>query len=334
MPKISVITATYNRADVLGRAMESLEDQTFENYEHLVVDDGSTDDTATVVGEHADDRVRYIELDRNRGQAAAYNRGVRAARGEYVSFLDSDDEYLHRRLEATSEVLDDEPERIAGVAHSYERVDDEVSVQSVPDGEITFDRLAANNVICGISNTMYRASVFDRTGGFDESLPAEVDYDFQLRVLDEFRLRGVDETLVRKHDRSDGVQNDSERKRQGVKQFLAKHGSVLPDIRVAQKYRSVGRGYLETDDRANAARYFERSLWVCPDSFVAELQYDIGRDYLKAGYGTAGRSYLLRSAWSRPGQHEAPALFLFSLVPGDVERSVERARAVRDALGG
>ena len=335
MPKISVLTATYNRADVLARAIESVQTQEFEDYEHLVVDDGSTDETAAVVADHADSRTRYLELDRNRGVAAAWNRGIEAARGEYLSFLDSDDEYLSGRLARTNAVLDDQPDTVAGVAHSYERVtDDGVAVNRVPDGEFTRRDLAADNFVCGSTNTIYRASAVDKVGGFTEEFPAEVDYDFQMRILGEFDMVGVAEPLSRKHDRPDSIQNDPTKKRRGVKRFLAEHGDVLSDGRVAEKYRTIARTYLETGDRESAARYVEKSLAVCPDRLRADLHYAVGRDYLEAGNKRAGRRHLRRSVRSEPLRYRPYALLALSFVPGHIERPAERARAVRDALGG
>ena len=335
MPQISVVTATYNRGDVLPRAIQSVRDQTFDDYEHLIVDDGSTDDTAAVVDEHGDSRTRYIELSRNRGVAAAWNRGIEVATGEYVSFLDSDDEYVPERLARTKAVLDDSPDTVAGIAHSYERVvDDDVSINRVPDGEFTLGDLASDNFICGSTNTMYRSSAIDRVGRFDETFPAEIDYDFQMRVLEQFTLVGIADVLSRKYDRPDSLQNDPETKRRGVKRFLEEHRDVLSNRRVAAKYRSIARTHLETGDRQNAARYFEKSVDVCPKHVRGDLQYEIGRDYLLAGHKRAARRHLWRSVRSNPIRYRPYALCLLSLVPGDAEHSVETARGVRNTLRG
>ena len=97
-PRVSVVIPAYRRDDVLGRAIDSALAQTVD-VEVLVVDDGSEDDTAAVVAAYGD-RVRYLVHDRNRGVSAARNTGVAAANGEYVAFLDSDDEWLPRKLAA------------------------------------------------------------------------------------------------------------------------------------------------------------------------------------------------------------------------------------------
>ena len=103
--KISVVTPTYNRASVIGRAIESVRKQGFSDYEHVIVDDGSVDDTESVVRRYQeeDSHIRYEKMPENRGENAAWNRCVELARGEWLSFLDSDDEYLPGALPRVAE---------------------------------------------------------------------------------------------------------------------------------------------------------------------------------------------------------------------------------------
>lgn len=98
-PKISVITPTYNRAHLLPRVWASLKAQTFSDFEWIVVDDGSTDETESVVASFKDPRIRYIRLPENRGVNTARNRGIEASRAPYLVFLDSDDEIVPEALE-------------------------------------------------------------------------------------------------------------------------------------------------------------------------------------------------------------------------------------------
>src|SRR5947208_5049800 len=98
-PAISVILPVHNRADVLGRAIRGVLDQTLKDFELIVVDDGSTDDSASVAKSFGDPRIRIIELGQNRGGNAARNAGVRAAGAPLIAFLDSDDTYLPEKLE-------------------------------------------------------------------------------------------------------------------------------------------------------------------------------------------------------------------------------------------
>src|SRR3989344_2456358 len=98
---ISIIIPTYNRAKLLRRAIESVLKQTFQDFELLVVDDGSTDNTNEVVMEYAskDKRVFYISQENSGGASRPKNTGIKTARGEYIAILDSDDEWMQNKLE-------------------------------------------------------------------------------------------------------------------------------------------------------------------------------------------------------------------------------------------
>jgi glycosyltransferase involved in cell wall biosynthesis len=97
-PKVSVIIPTYNRAEYLGRSIQSVLNQTYQDFELIIVDDGSTDNTRDIVAQFHDKRLNYIRHETNLGVAAARNSGVRAARGIYLAFQDSDDEWLEQLI--------------------------------------------------------------------------------------------------------------------------------------------------------------------------------------------------------------------------------------------
>src|SRR3989339_407607 len=109
-PAISVIIPTYNRANVIGRAIKSVLGQSFEDFELVIVDDGSRDNTAEVIEHFRDRRIRYIKHKDNQGQNFALNTGVMAAMGRYVSFLDSDDEWREDMLEKVYNKFSSDPE--------------------------------------------------------------------------------------------------------------------------------------------------------------------------------------------------------------------------------
>ena len=110
MPKVSVITPAFNAAGTLRRAYESLHRQTCPDWEYIIVDDGSTDSTPDVVGEFLqDERVRTVRIG-NSGTGAALNAGTALASGEFIAFLDADDEYLPDHLESHAAVLGENPE--------------------------------------------------------------------------------------------------------------------------------------------------------------------------------------------------------------------------------
>ena len=97
---VSVIIPTYNRAHLVGRAIRSVLNQTYQDFEIIVVDDCSTDNTEEIVKGFNDHRIRYMRHDRNRGGSAARNTGIKASQGKYIAFLDSDDERLLKKAES------------------------------------------------------------------------------------------------------------------------------------------------------------------------------------------------------------------------------------------
>ena len=105
-PTISVIIPTYNRADFIGRAIESVLDQTYQDFEIIVIDDGSKDNTENIVKSFDDTRITYIRLKDNKGAAVARNTGIGTARGKFIAFQDSDDEWLPQKLAKQMEVFE------------------------------------------------------------------------------------------------------------------------------------------------------------------------------------------------------------------------------------
>ena len=199
MPLVSIITATKNYARFLPQAVASALAQSVCNWELIVVDDGSTDDTSTVVQPFlADKRIRYVQSDRL-GQSRAKNLGIALSRGEFVAFLDADDAWEPTKLERQMPLFDD-PE--VGVVFTRRSLIDE-SGHSLPlRSEPPFPRgralneLFVRNFVC-FSSAVVRRSVFDRVGRFDETLDLAIDYDLWLRVAKPYAFDFVDEPLVK-----------------------------------------------------------------------------------------------------------------------------------------
>ncbi|ADW17268.1 glycosyl transferase family 2 [Desulfobulbus propionicus DSM 2032] len=183
---ISVIIPTYNRAWCLERAIGSVLAQQRACTELIVVDDGSTDDTAALVARLASDApipIRLLVQD-NRGAAAARNLGISQARGALLAFLDADDWWLPRKLALQAAAMEAAPETL--VSHTREiwfrhgqRVNQKKK-HDPPHGDI----FAASLGMCvvGMSTVMVRRQLFDRYGLFDATLPCCEDYDLWLRV--------------------------------------------------------------------------------------------------------------------------------------------------------
>ena len=192
-PTFSVVMPAFNTAATIGSSIQSVLAQTRPDFEVIVVDDGSTDDTAGVVdGLKADERIQLIRQD-NQGAAAARNVALMAARGEYVAFLDSDDLWLPTYLEAMAATLAEGAD--AGFSYTDAWTLDPATgrigtatamawqqppAEPPPTAELLLLALLDRNFI--YTAVTVRRTVFDRVGLFDESLRAAIDYDMWLRI--------------------------------------------------------------------------------------------------------------------------------------------------------
>jgi glycosyltransferase involved in cell wall biosynthesis len=197
-PKVSVIVAAYNYARFLADALDSVVRQTFADYEVLVIDDGSSDDTAAVVQPFLDDaRVHYYRTP-HLGQSGAKNTGMRLARAPLLAFLDADDLWLPDKLARQVALLRADP--ALAVVHTRRLLIDEsgrvleYEQPQLPRG-LVLPRLFRDNFVC-FSSVLARRPVLEEAGGFDNELSLAIDYDLWLRVARRHRFDHVDEPLV------------------------------------------------------------------------------------------------------------------------------------------
>lgn len=205
-PIVSVVIPSFNRAHVLPRTLASVRAQTFDAVEILVIDDGSADDTAAVVTACGDPRVRYLRQLRNMGVSAARNRGLREALGDFIAFLDSDDEWMPEKLERQVALFRRLPEHVGLLYTGVQSVreDGTTTIEQPADrGDVHREMLWHNVIHGGGSNVMIRRNVVATIGFFHEGLPAIEDYEYWLRITRAYAVDFVPEPLVRYHDRRD-----------------------------------------------------------------------------------------------------------------------------------
>lgn len=196
---VSVILPTYNRRHTIRRAIASVLGQTLEDYEMLVIDDGSTDGTADLMRTFKDPRVRYVRRYQNCGASAARNVGLDLARGKYIAFLDSDDEWLPESLERRLTVLESSVlESPGGVASGFMYVTDGKPTRycSPPGG---LEDLMGLNVAVAPQTWLLKREVIDAGYRFDETLKAFVDWDFLLRLSLRYDLETIPDPLALVH---------------------------------------------------------------------------------------------------------------------------------------
>ena len=204
MPCVSVIIPVYNQAHFIRDAVESVVTQTFTDWEIIVVDDGSTDDTPLILA----DLARQIPLlqvicQPNRGRSAARNAGIRAAMAPFLVFLDGDDWLCPGKLERQVAYLEKHPE--IGVVYSDAMLCDEDGKELVPYSAANLPWHPSGNIVeslflrdsVPIHSAMVRRACIERAGLFDERLPQTEDWDFWIRVACHCRFHYQGEVLAR-----------------------------------------------------------------------------------------------------------------------------------------
>lgn len=300
MTAVSVVIPTYNRAAALPRAIDSVLEQTFENFELIVVDDASTDETPEVVESYDDDRISYRRHDQNRGANAARNTGIKCAVGEFISFLDSDDEFHREHLERAVERLQNSPDRCAGVYTSFKKVNDGLLDLSIASGgEVTAEDIEAGNIIGTLSCTTFKSKVFTERGTFDEGLPSAQDLDFYIRVLKSYSMVGIKEILVTKHQLDDSIGKDLQRKQHGFKQILKKHGDVLSTAYKSKQYRVEGQLYAIEGNTSRARKRFRKAINLYPKNLLAYYFYVASLFGARTFTAAFSLTQLVRKEWKK-----------------------------------
>jgi len=199
-PQVSVIIPTYNRARFLDEAIQSVLNQRFQDFELIVVDDGSSDDTPELVAQISDSRIRYVRHEENRGISAALNTGIQASRGEYIARLDSDDIWLSKMLATQIQALNTHPK--AGLAYAKTGAMDQDGTRipgmwGQPEffpGE-TFKSLLYGDFTSNVT-IVVRRECLDQVGLYDEAFQVNEDWELWLRVARLYRFAFVDDVLA------------------------------------------------------------------------------------------------------------------------------------------
>lgn len=201
---ISVIIPTFNRRDKLFRSIKSVLDQTYSNIELIIVDDGSTDGTKAEVNKIRDERIRYIYLKENHGSAGARNVGVKEAKGKFIAFQDSDDEWKENKLQMQIEAIKKDP-AIGLVYCAMEQYDYSGKlVATIPDGQLPdhcklgyIFEFMLTYALVSTQTILVKTDVIRALHGFNENLRALEDYEFVLRYAQNNFIGYVNEPLVK-----------------------------------------------------------------------------------------------------------------------------------------
>lgn len=276
-PIVSVIIPTFNYGKFIGEALKSVFEQTLQDFEIIVVDDGSTDNTKEIVQSYGS-KVRYFHQ-AQQGPAAARNKGIRESRGEFVAFLDADDVWLPTKLEKqvnlfrrnsklgmvlTDNFLFDE----SGIYRDY------VNKKGyLLEGDVVANILINSGVVT--PTVMVRREVFDRVGLFEENLYIAEDDNMWIRIAVEYDVDIVDESLAKIRDHRGRTMRVSDRLIESVEKnielLLGKYGPrVASRIKplAARKYNQIyfsqGYGQFEKGNYRQARVLFKKALKANP----------------------------------------------------------------------
>ncbi|WP_031210525.1 MULTISPECIES: glycosyltransferase [unclassified Marinobacter] len=291
-PLITIITPTYNRADFILQAVESVMGQTYGNFEFLIVDDGSTDNTVELLEPYLkDERVRLFQQE-NQGQSVARNRGIAEARGQFICFLDSDNAWVRTKLEISLKAFEEHPE-VDIVYGDFITIDGEghehgVNRMARYSGRITPQLLRDNFV--SMNTTMTRKRCFDEMGGFDSADRLAEDYGLWLRFSTRYQFLYVPVVLGYYRVMENQISSDKESRfranEQLVQSFLKAFPSAVTrgEARRGLSYFFIRKGRYEysSGQRRQAIRSLLRSLskdpfWMGPWRFAVKMVLTFSR---------------------------------------------------------
>lgn len=253
-PKISVILPAYNRADSIQVAVESVLRQTWQDFELIIVDDCSTDGTVDAIQAMTDPRIKCLSTPQNMGPSGARNTGLHAASGDWVAFQDSDDEWLPEklaqqmaRLEARGMVdigaycgmvIVGLPDQAQTGGRTQARYHPDTGVKNV-EGDLSTTLM--HHSLISTQTLMARRETLLKIDGFDEALPALVDWECVIRLSLEGSFAFVDTPLVLQNFSQNSVTKDRWRRAEARRRILETHHSLMakhPDA-LARHWRSV-----------------------------------------------------------------------------------------------
>lgn len=281
-PNVSVVIPTYNREQLIARSVKSVLSQTYQDFEIIIVDDASTDNTEEVVSSFNDERIRYVRHEENRGEAAARNTGIKVARGDYIAYQDSDDEWFPEKLARQIELLEDVSPDVGVIytgfwkTKNHRRTYIPFSWVGRKNGDIHKELLKGNFI--GSPVVLIKKECFSEVGLFDERLRNLVDWEMWIRISKHYHFSCVDEPLVVAHYDSDNASDNPdslinalqlvlEKNRdefEEEKKLLAKHWINIGNLLVARGSVKKGRHYI-----INALRLYPFSIRLLSAAFLA-----------------------------------------------------------------
>jgi len=264
MSKVSVIIPTHNRAECLRSAITSVLNQTFQNFEIIVIDDASRDHTQEVIADLNNARIKVIHNQVSKGAAGSRNIGIMKSSGEYVAFLDDDDEWLPEKLKIQTYLLDSSPPEVGGVCTGrfiIEKTDGRVLSMYNPE----ISDLSKGNFIT-TSSLLLRRDCFEKCGLFDESMPTCSDYDMWIRISKHFSFKIIKNALVNYSIHEDRLTSNYEKRARGLEILVEKHDDFFKKdyMEYSLLCLDLGVAYCYTGELRKGRKAFSKSIRMSP----------------------------------------------------------------------
>ena len=258
---VSVIIPTYNREQTIERAVKSVLDQTYQDFELIIVDDGSTDHTREKVDAFKSDKIRYI-VQKNAGAAAARNTGIMQARGSVIAFQDSDDFWRPDKLEKQMKALEENDADIVFCKLLRHNYGNDNVWPTLPEGVVVYENIlripcVSTQTLCG------KADVF-RENLFDSTLPALEDYAFSVKVARKYKMYHMKEVLVDLYLQKDSLTSNIEKYIEGNKRIITQYEDIWAEYPEIKAERLYVIGCLEAEAGRNDEEIFRESMQIKP----------------------------------------------------------------------
>jgi len=278
MPKVSVIIPTHNRAGLLEKAVKSVLYQSYTDFEILVCDDASTDNTREVIEGFTDNRIRFTRHERNIGVTAVRNSAIRGSRGDYIAFLDDDDEWLPGKLENQVDLLERSTDKL-GVAYTGVNCIDmkhgNLVKISVPQyrGYILNNLLYDNFVTT--STTVVKKTCFEKVGLFDPEFGYAEDYDMWIRIATEFEFDFIARPMINYGLHLDKISMNYNTAIKGLERLIIKYERLFSGNKsaYANQLFAIGVFYCYSGNTHRGRQVLKKALRMSP--LDVRLYYNI-----------------------------------------------------------
>lgn len=291
-PIVSVILPTYNREHLIVDSIQSILSQTFQNFEIIVVDDGSTDNTEKTVSKIRDHRIKYLKYPENRGATYARNIGIKQASGTYIAFQDSDDLWLPDKLTKQVKSLQKSTNHVGAVYTGY---------WWIVNGKKHYMPFLASNkkkvekiisrlffLFVGTPTVLLKRECFERVGLFDEKLIRLQEWELWIRISMHYHFEYIDEALVVSHYQSDGITANYQALVSSYEYILKKHYQLFNSdkARLAQLFAIFGRHLLNSPNTVEPGRrYLSKAVKLRP----LNLKYLLYLSFSRLGFDFTDR---------------------------------------------